>query len=235
MSLLIPQIQGFSSISLGTVAPMLWIGKLSSVPCVRAGVNFLTDSIPLRVTGFLDCLVILRQSQRWGLLMSMNGSTRTWIGSRPVMQALRHSGGPVTQLLLNSRRMSTSVRHSAHLVIYCAFRVAVMTLNMIAGPHIIVLTSVVLMMNTPVRRRSVVSGVLCSALISASLTPSQCWPFGATCVCWEFSVWCHYAYALIFWSCAVDIHLCGEPCKLGSKKGCLGGCTKVWTHLCIHH
>ena len=214
---------------------MLWIGKLPSAPCVRAGVNFLTDLTPLRVTGFLDCLVILRQSQRWGLLMSMNGSTRTWIGLRPIMQALRHSGGLVTQPLLNSRRISTSARHSAHLVIYCAFRVAVMALNMIAGPHIIVLTSVALMMSTLVKGRSVVSGVLCSAIISASLIPPQRWPFRATCVCWEFSVRCHYAYALTFWSCAINIHLCGESCKLSSKKGCLGGCTKVWTHPCIHH
>ena len=27
--------------------------------------------------------------------------------------------------------------------------------------------------------------------------------------------------------CAVDVHLCGEPCKLKGKKGCLGECTKV--------
>jgi len=30
-----------------------------------------------------------------------------------------------------------------------------------------------------------------------------------------------------FFRCAVDIHLCGEPCKLMGKKGCLGKCTKV--------
>ena len=81
------------------------------------------------------------------------------------MQALRYSGGPVTQLLLNSRRMSTSARHNAHLVIYYAFRVTVMTLSMIAGPHIVVLTSVALIMNTLVKRRSVVSGVLYSAIL----------------------------------------------------------------------
>ena len=27
--------------------------------------------------------------------------------------------------------------------------------------------------------------------------------------------------------CAVNVHLCGEPCKLRDKKGCMGGCTKV--------
>ena len=32
---------------------------------------------------------------------------------------------------------------------------------------------------------------------------------------------------LTFYRCAVDIHLCGEPCELSGKKGCLGGCTKV--------
>ena len=76
------------------------------------------------------------------------------------------------QLLLNSRRMFTSARHSAHLVVYCVFRVVVMTLSTIAGPHIIVLTPVASVMNTLVKRRSVVSGMSCSAIILASLTPS---------------------------------------------------------------
>ena len=159
MSQLILQIQGFSSTSLGTVAPMLWIGKLPSAPCVRAGVNFLTDLTPLRVTGFLDCLVILRQSQRWGLLMSMNGSTRTWIGLRPIMQALRHSGGLVTQPLLNSRRISTSARHSAHLAAYYAFGAVVMKPSMIARLHITVPIHASLMTNILVKKRNVDSGI----------------------------------------------------------------------------
>ena len=28
-------------------------------------------------------------------------------------------------------------------------------------------------------------------------------------------------------SCAVGVHLCGEPCKLKDKKGCQGECTRV--------
>ncbi|KAJ7231899.1 hypothetical protein B0H12DRAFT_204922 [Mycena haematopus] len=37
--------------------------------------------------------------------------------------------------------------------------------------------------------------------------------------------------------CAVDIHLCGEPCQLKDKQGCLGGCMKISghtddTHMC---
>jgi hypothetical protein len=73
------------------------------------------------------------------------------------MQAWRHSGGPVIQLLLNSRRMFTSARHSAHLVIYSVSRVVVMMLSMIAGPHISVLTNVNLVMDTLVKRRAVAS------------------------------------------------------------------------------
>jgi len=76
------------------------------------------------------------------------------------MQAWRLLEGPVTQLLLNLRRMFTSVRHSAHLVTYCVFRVVVMTLSMIAGPHIIALTYVGLVMNILVKRRNVDSGML---------------------------------------------------------------------------
>ncbi|KAJ7722957.1 hypothetical protein B0H16DRAFT_1895971 [Mycena metata] len=30
--------------------------------------------------------------------------------------------------------------------------------------------------------------------------------------------------------CAVDIHLCGEPCELNDKQGCLGGCMKNVGH-----
>ncbi|KAF8216813.1 hypothetical protein K438DRAFT_1658303 [Mycena galopus ATCC 62051] len=30
--------------------------------------------------------------------------------------------------------------------------------------------------------------------------------------------------------CAVDIHLCGEPCQLKDKQGCLGGCMKMSGH-----
>ncbi|KAJ7180916.1 hypothetical protein C8R46DRAFT_595271 [Mycena filopes] len=30
--------------------------------------------------------------------------------------------------------------------------------------------------------------------------------------------------------CAVDIHLCGEPCELKDKQGCLGGCMKTIGH-----
>ncbi|KAJ7931787.1 hypothetical protein B0H13DRAFT_2227876 [Mycena leptocephala] len=31
--------------------------------------------------------------------------------------------------------------------------------------------------------------------------------------------------------CAVDIHLCGEPCQLKDKQGCLGGCMKIAGHM----
>ncbi|KAJ6519114.1 hypothetical protein C8R45DRAFT_851769, partial [Mycena sanguinolenta] len=31
--------------------------------------------------------------------------------------------------------------------------------------------------------------------------------------------------------CAVDIHLCGEPCQLKDKQGCLGGCMKASGHV----
>jgi hypothetical protein len=38
--------------------------------------------------------------------------------------------------------------------------------------------------------------------------------------------------------CAVDIHLCGKPCKLNGKRGCSGECTKVcrtvWSHAIIN-
>ncbi|KAJ6514882.1 hypothetical protein C8R47DRAFT_1275662 [Mycena vitilis] len=30
--------------------------------------------------------------------------------------------------------------------------------------------------------------------------------------------------------CAVEIHLCGEPCQLKDKQGCLGGCMKIADH-----
>jgi hypothetical protein len=115
--------------------------------------------------------------------MSRNGYTRTWRGSRPAMQAWRHSGGPVIQLLLNSRRMFTSARHSAHLVIYSVSRVVVMMLSMIAGPHISVLTNVNLVMDTLVKRRAVASGMSFHVVIFTSLTPLQCWTFRAACVC----------------------------------------------------
>jgi hypothetical protein len=43
-----------------------------------------------------------------------------------------------------------------------------------------------------------------------------------------------YFYCILFYCilihrtrCAVDVHLCGEPCALSDKKGCLGECTEV--------
>jgi len=42
-------------------------------------------------------------------------------------------------------------------------------------------------------------------------------------------------HSLICHRCTVDVHLCGESCKLTDKKGCLGGCTKVWMHPCLYH
>jgi len=73
MNQLMLQIQECSSTFLVTVVPVLWIGKLYSVLCVRAGVDFLADSIFLRVTGSLSSLAILRQLQRQEPLMSRNG------------------------------------------------------------------------------------------------------------------------------------------------------------------
>ncbi|KAJ7587977.1 hypothetical protein C8J56DRAFT_860684 [Mycena floridula] len=35
--------------------------------------------------------------------------------------------------------------------------------------------------------------------------------------------------------CSVDVHLCGEPCKLSGKRGCLGECTKAATHVDDEH
>lgn len=60
MSQLILQIQGYSFISLGRVE----IRKLLSMLYARAGMSFLTGSMCLRMIGFLDSLVILKQSHR---------------------------------------------------------------------------------------------------------------------------------------------------------------------------
>ncbi|KAI9573409.1 hypothetical protein HD554DRAFT_2055827 [Boletus coccyginus] len=34
--------------------------------------------------------------------------------------------------------------------------------------------------------------------------------------------------------CSVNFHLCGAPCKLWGKNGCLEGCAKVWLHVNSH-
>jgi len=159
--------------------------------------------------------------------MSRSGFPRTWIGLRPAMQAWRHLGGPVIQLLLNSRKMFTFARHSVHLVTYCVFRVVVMMLSMIAGLHTIALTSVASTMNILVKRRNVVSGMSHYMATLTLLTNSQCWAFRATCVCQKNPALGHPTHKLVLHRCAVDVHLCGEPCKLSGKKGCLVACIKV--------
>ena len=165
--------------------------------------------------------------------MSRNGYTRTWIGSRPPMQAWRHSGGPVIQLLLNSRRMSTFARHSVHLVIYCVFRAVVMTTSMIAGPRIIVLTFVTSVTGIlMVTGRSADSGMshpvtilsqfgLINSFTARDIQDDMCMLRIPLCG----------VTILTLHRCAVEVHLCGEACKLSGKKGCLGGCTKVRIHL----
>lgn len=167
--------------------------------------------------------------------MSRNGYMRIWTGSRLAMQAWRHSGGPVIQLLLNSRRTFTSAGHSAHLATYCASRVVAMTPSTIVRLHTSVLTSVASAMNILAKRRNVDLGMSCYVLALTALTPSQCRAFGGTRVCQGFSS-CHYCtYTPTFRRCAVNLHLCGEVCKLSGKKGCLGGCIKVRTRTHTNH
>jgi hypothetical protein len=143
--------------------------------------------------------------------MSRNGYTRTWKGSRLVMQAWRHSGGPVIQLLLNSRRMFIFAGHSAHLVIYCVFRVVVMMLSMIAGPHITVPANVSLVMNTLMKRRTVASGMSFHEVFFALLMLSQCWTFRAACVCLgilymrSLSLLAHFLGVLLMFTCVESL------------------------------
>ena len=188
---LMPQTQECSSTSLGTVG----IRKPSSLLCVRAGVNFPTDSLSLRMTGFLGSLAILRQLHRWGLPMSRYGWTRTWTGSRIAIQAWRHLRGPMMQLLLNSRRMFTSARHNAYLAISFVFRAVVIKPSMIARPHTIAPTHVNLVMNISVKRRDVDLGMLLHIMRPPLLTPFQCWALRAARVCprilWIMSLHLH--------------------------------------------
>lgn len=103
-----------------------------------------------------------------------------------------------------------------------------MILHIIARLHITVLTCVGLVMITIlVKRRNVVLGIIFYTITTSLLIPSQRWTFRAACVCSKIS---HLKLTLLIYPlvrCAVDVHLCGEPCKLRDKKGCLGKCTKV--------
>ena len=55
MSPLTLQTQESNSISLGTVVSILWIERLSYMPCARVGMNFPAGLISLRVTGVQTC------------------------------------------------------------------------------------------------------------------------------------------------------------------------------------
>ena len=53
---------------------------------------------------------------------------------------------------------------------------------------------------------------------------------------YALNIFCKVYYIDIYaFRCAVDVHLCGEPCELRGRKGCLGECTKVWIHPVTYH
>jgi len=102
-----------------------------------------------------------------------------------------------------------------------------MIISMIARPHTVALTCVGLMMTILVKRRNVDSGMTLYTMIFFHINSSlvlgtqgnMCMPMDSL----------HEVTTLIIpiFRCAVDVHLCGEPCKLKGKKWCLGECTKV--------
>jgi hypothetical protein len=229
MSQLMLQIQGCSSISLDKVAPTPWIGRPCSIPCVRAGVNFPLGSTSLRVTGFLGLsgyLETITQMRAAHVQEWIYQNLERFKASHASLETLKRACDTALVELKENVHLCKAQCLSCNLL--CLQTVA-MTLPMIAGLPTTVLTCVSLVMNTIlVKRRNVDLGKFFPMIIIISLlTPSQCWTFRAACVCLKAFAKDATILTIPPSRCAVDIHLCGEPCKLGDKKGCQGGCTKV--------